>query len=121
MRDSAVRRWGEHRSCREHRRTASERTTESADECLHGGVIDFLTSNAGIYTTATAGLLFQLVGVVLVVRDLMQRHGIARRFTNNMNAIENAHCDLQEIPRPSGPGRQECSDRIMRFAGDAVR
>jgi hypothetical protein len=60
-----------------------------------GGMIHFLKSDTGIYATATAGLLFQLVGVVLVVRDLMQRHDIARRFTGNMTTLESAHRELQ--------------------------
>lgn len=58
-------------------------------------MIEFLSSNAGIYSTLTLGLAAQLVGVVLVVRDLMIQHGIARKFTNNVNTIENAHRDVQ--------------------------
>lgn len=58
-------------------------------------MIDFLKSNEGIYTVATAGLFFQLLGVWLVARDLMKAHGVARTFTKEMNDIEDWHDELQ--------------------------
>ncbi|WP_305779499.1 hypothetical protein [Nocardia nova] len=58
-------------------------------------MIDFLKSNAGIFTTATIGLVFQLVGVALVVWDLMKRHGVARRFTSQVGMLERVHRELE--------------------------
>ncbi len=83
-----------------------------------GCVIDFLHSNAGIYVTATIGLVFQMAGVYLVVRDLMQAHGIARKFTDNMNVIEKAHQELQDdsmtVAREYTQGEDEAWSTMIR-------
>lgn len=59
-------------------------------------MIEFLVSNVGIRCVLTVGLVAQLAGVALVVRDLMTRHGAARRFTKNINMIEKVHRELQD-------------------------
>lgn len=59
-------------------------------------MIEFLKSNAGIYTLATVALVFQLVGVYLVVRDLFKHYTIAGQFAKNMNVIDTAHKELQD-------------------------
>ncbi|MFF0495183.1 hypothetical protein ACFYU5_02150 [Nocardia aobensis] len=59
-------------------------------------MIDFLKSNAGIFTMATIGLVFQLAGVALVVWELMKRHGVARRFAGQVEMLERVHRELEE-------------------------
>lgn len=59
-------------------------------------MIESLSSNVVIRCVLTIGLVAQLLGVVLVVRDLMTRHGAARRFTKNINMIEKVHRELQD-------------------------
>ncbi|WP_067694056.1 hypothetical protein [Nocardia jejuensis] len=100
--------------------TAPRPCRGARDQCLDKEVIDFLKSNMGIFTTATLGLVFQLVGVVLVVRDLMRAHGTARRFTKRMNLIEKAHQDLQDdsmqVARERTQGDDEAWATMIRPA-----
>ncbi|WP_327096583.1 hypothetical protein OIE68_42870 [Nocardia vinacea] len=59
-------------------------------------MIEFLKSNAGIFTLATIALVFQLVGAGIVVYDLFRHYGVAGKFAQNMSTIERAHQELQD-------------------------
>jgi hypothetical protein len=58
-------------------------------------MIEFLKSNAGIFTLATVALVFQLAGVCIVVYDLFRHYGVATKFAQQMSTIERAHEELQ--------------------------
>ncbi|MGV9974712.1 hypothetical protein [Nocardia beijingensis] len=58
-------------------------------------MIEFFKSNAGIFTLATIALVFQLVGVIIVVYDLFRHYGVAGKFAQDMSMIERVHQELQ--------------------------
>jgi len=63
-------------------------------------ILDFLRSNAGLYTQYTVTFVFQFVGVALVVRDLFRSRANERLLRQNLGVISKVY---SEVEAHSGP------------------
>ncbi|MGN5238062.1 hypothetical protein [Rhodococcus sp. SJ-3] len=63
-------------------------------------ILDFLRSNAGLYTQYTAAFVFQFVGVALVIRDLFRSRANERLLRQNLGVISKVY---SEVETHSGP------------------
>ena len=73
-------------------------------------MIEFLRSNAGLFWQYSLAALFQLVGVVLVVRDLMRTTKNDRLLQRNLAVLSKVKADIPEDMEPFVAEKVESGD-----------